>query len=64
MSESKSNRPDWDNYFMGFADAASRRATCDRKHVGAVIVHVFYDETRTLYALEKLWGDAPVETVI
>src|SRR5438445_8407612 len=31
-------RPDWDEYFMGFARAASRRATCDRKHVGAVIV--------------------------
>lgn len=31
-------RPDWDTYFMGFAEAASRRATCDRKHVGAVIV--------------------------
>lgn len=31
-------RPDWDTYFMGFATAASHRATCDRKHVGAVIV--------------------------
>lgn len=31
-------RPDWDHYFMGFARAASARATCDRKHVGAVIV--------------------------
>jgi len=31
-------RPDWDAYFMGFAQAASRRATCDRQHVGAVIV--------------------------
>ena len=32
------NRPDWDTYFLGFARAASVRATCDRKHVGAVIV--------------------------
>jgi dCMP deaminase len=31
-------RPDWDEYFMGFAAAAAHRATCDRKHVGAVIV--------------------------
>lgn len=31
-------RPNWDTYFMGFAKAASERATCDRKHVGAVIV--------------------------
>lgn len=31
-------RPDWDHYFMGFARAASARATCNRKHVGAVIV--------------------------
>ncbi|HVO29428.1 MAG TPA: dCMP deaminase family protein [bacterium] len=38
MTEKKSPRPAWDEYFMGFAEAASRRATCDRKHVGAVIV--------------------------
>lgn len=31
-------RPDWDEYFMGFARSAASRATCDRKHVGAVIV--------------------------
>jgi dCMP deaminase len=31
-------RPSWDQYFMGFAKAASVRATCDRQHVGAVIV--------------------------
>ena len=37
MAEKKT-RPAWDDYFMGFASAASRRATCDRKHVGAVIV--------------------------
>jgi ribosome-associated protein len=28
-----------------------------------VIVHVFYEPTRRFYALEKLWGDAPVETL-
>jgi dCMP deaminase len=39
MGETKAKkRPEWDEYFMGFAHAASHRATCDRKHVGAVIV--------------------------
>ena len=28
----------WDNYFMSIAEAVSTRATCDRKHAGAVIV--------------------------
>ncbi len=34
----KRERVGWDSYFMSFARAASVRATCDRKHVGAVIV--------------------------
>ncbi len=32
------SRPSWDQYFMEFAKAASLRATCDRQHVGAVVV--------------------------
>ncbi|MFH1700409.1 MAG: ribosome silencing factor [Candidatus Zixiibacteriota bacterium] len=28
-----------------------------------VLVHVFKEDTRQFYALEKLWGDAPVETL-
>lgn len=31
-------RPEWDDYFMAIARAVARRATCDRKLVGAVIV--------------------------
>lgn len=27
---------------------------------GDVIVHIFHDEERDLYSLEKLWGDCPV----
>jgi dCMP deaminase len=31
-------RPSWDQYFMFIATAVATRATCDRKHVGAVVV--------------------------
>lgn len=31
-------RPSWDEYWMGFAREASRRGTCDRAYVGAVVV--------------------------
>ncbi len=31
-------RSDWDSYFMEIARVVATRATCDRKHVGAVIV--------------------------
>lgn len=30
-------RKDWDSYFMELATVAATRATCDRKHVGAVL---------------------------
>jgi len=32
------HRVDWHTYFMNIARQAATRATCDRKHVGAVIV--------------------------
>jgi dCMP deaminase len=34
----KNKRPSWDNYFLGLADAASKRSTCDRGRSGCVIV--------------------------
>lgn len=33
-----STRPDWDDYFLGIAEAVSRRGECLRSQVGAVIV--------------------------
>lgn len=41
----KASKPDWDEYFLGIAEAVSKRATCPRKHVGAVIVR---DEDRRI----------------
>ena len=32
------HRASWDEYFMRIAEDVATRATCDRKHVGAVIV--------------------------
>ena len=31
-------RPGWDHYFLALAHTVATRASCDRKHVGAVIV--------------------------
>ena len=35
---SEKQRASWDDYFMNIAREVATRATCDRKHVGAVIV--------------------------
>jgi len=37
MKKRKKLRPDWDEYFIGIAKAASTRATCLRRKYGAVI---------------------------
>ncbi len=34
----RTDRPSWSDYFMSIAHAAARRSTCDRKHVGCVLV--------------------------
>ncbi|MBL7013502.1 MAG: cytidine/deoxycytidylate deaminase family protein [Candidatus Marinimicrobia bacterium] len=34
----KKNRASWEQYFMNIASEVATRSTCDRKHVGAVIV--------------------------
>jgi dCMP deaminase len=34
----ESTRPSWDEYFLGLADAASKRSTCNRGRSGCVIV--------------------------
>ncbi len=34
----KNERPDWDSYFMEIAGIVSKRSTCMRRNVGAVIV--------------------------
>ncbi|MDP3791220.1 MAG: cytidine/deoxycytidylate deaminase family protein [Candidatus Omnitrophota bacterium] len=34
----KDDRPTWDEYFLGIADLVSKRSTCLRRKVGAVLV--------------------------
>lgn len=34
----KTKRPDWDEYFLDIAKLVSKRSTCLRRHVGALIV--------------------------
>jgi len=38
MTDEPRKRVPWDEYFMNIATEVATRATCDRKHVGAVIV--------------------------
>ncbi|ANA86506.1 dCMP deaminase [Gordonia phage OneUp] len=33
-----SERPNWDEYFLGIATAVARRSDCERSQVGAVVV--------------------------
>ncbi len=36
--ENEGNRPGWDEYFLDIAGLVTRRSTCLRRHVGAVLV--------------------------
>ena len=45
----KTVRPDWDDYFLAMAHLVATRATCDRKHVGAVLVDEGFRVTATGY---------------
>jgi len=36
--KAKNTRPSWDEYFLQIADLVSTRSTCDRLHVGAILV--------------------------
>lgn len=38
MKKKRIHRPDWDEYFLGIAKLVSKRSTCLRRQVGAVIV--------------------------
>ena len=38
MGENKTNRPSWDEYFLGLMDEVGSRATCDRGRSGCIIV--------------------------
>lgn len=42
-------RPHWDLYFSRLAYVAATRATCDRKHVGAIIVSPDHRQVSTGY---------------
>ncbi len=38
MTETLSDRPSWNEYFMGICDLVATRSTCTRRKVGAVLV--------------------------
>ncbi len=38
----RNGRPDWDTYWMNMVDNISRRSTCKRRNIGAVVVRDNY----------------------
>jgi dCMP deaminase len=43
------SKPNWDHYFLSLAHVVATRASCDRKHVGAVIVNAHHRIVSTGY---------------
>jgi deoxycytidylate deaminase len=56
------DRPDWDSYFMEIAEVVSKRSTCLRRKVGAVLVKdrqilaTGYNGTPRACPTAKKWG--------
>lgn len=45
-----------------YSSEGMRRANWILMDYGDVVFHIFQEEARKFYALERLWGDAPNET--
>ena len=52
----ENKRVSWEKYFMNIATEVATRSTCDRKHVGAVIIRekTIFGST-TIYLQIKEW---------
>ena len=51
-------RVSWEKYFMNIAQEVSSRSTCDRKHVGAVIVRDVGHEMHNDHCIRTIHAEA------